>query len=128
MDLSIQKMQPPASVQGKSAAKKTNQSESEEAVEDVTRDQKTRFTHGNTGYEAIDPDEQDNSQEETHQRKGRRKQRQLLSGEDLSHMTATMEEEGNQAHKAEDLMHLRAYKAPPKEEDEKSSPHFEVNI
>ena len=39
MDLSVQKMQPPATVKGKSAAKKTDPSGSEDAVETITRDQ-----------------------------------------------------------------------------------------
>ncbi|PLW78851.1 hypothetical protein [Cohaesibacter celericrescens] len=128
MDLSVQKMQPPASVQGKSAAKKTSPGSSDDAVDDVSRDQKTRFAHGNTGYDEIDADDCHPRQPETHERKRRRKNRQLLSREDLSELTSSLEELQQADQSADGLMNMRAYQAQPSETEEDERPHFEVNI
>ena len=43
---------------GKTAAKKTGNNLSDDSVEDVPRDQAIDFKHGNTGYEAVDPDKE----------------------------------------------------------------------
>lgn len=130
MDLSVQKMQPPASLQNKSAAKKTNSSNlNDDAVETASRDEKTRFTHGNTGYEAVDADEKSGNTYEKPKRQKRRKQRQLLSGEDLTELTNTMVDQGNQTCSADGLMNLRAYQASPQPvlaDDEET--HFDRNI
>ena len=124
-------MQPPATVRGKSAAKKTNSaSESDEAVETASADQSLEFKHGNTGYDALDPDEKRSDQSNIPKRQGRRKNRQLLSQDDLSELTASMEEAQQQNNAAGGLMQVRAYQATPvaKEEEDDSRPHFEVNI
>lgn len=128
MDLSIQKMQPPASLKGKTAAKRTNQGDSDEAVETVAQDEAVRFTHGNTAYESSDPEEQPSPNSQTEERQSRRKQRQLLSRDDLSQLTMSVEHGATQAQTAEGLMHLRAYKTQSSEEEDKKSPNFEVNI
>ncbi|WP_319485773.1 hypothetical protein [uncultured Cohaesibacter sp.] len=130
MDLSVQKMQPPATVRGKTAAKRTTPgSESEEAVENAMRDQHVEFKHGNTGYEAIDPDEEKASHKDKDERQGRRKNRELLSQDDLSELTASMDERQQEEKLADGLAQLRAYQAAPstgKKDD--NLPHFEVNI
>lgn len=128
MDLSVQKMQPPASVQGKSAAKRTNQGDSDDAVENIARDQRTRFTHGNTGYEAVDPDKEQSQQQEGFKRQQRRKNRQLLSREDLSQLTTSVQTEMQEGKTADGLMNLRAYQTPAPQDPEEEKPHFEVNI
>ena len=128
MDLSVQKMQPPATVQGKSAAKKTNPGSSDDAVDDVARDQETRFAHGNTGYDEIDPDDSNPSKPNTPERQQRRKNRQLLSGEDLSELTSSLEDLQQIDQSADELMNMRAYQAHPTETEEDQRPHFEVNI
>lgn len=128
MDLSVQKMQPPASLQGKSAAKRAKQGDSEEAVETVAQDEAVTFAHGNTGYEATDPDEQADKSNQQEQRQGRRKQRQLLSRDDLSQLTMSVEDGAAQAQTAEGLMHLRAYQSQPSDNEEDKPRHFEVNI
>ncbi len=128
MDLSVQKMQPPATVQGKSAAKKVNQNNSDEAVEDVARDELVRFKHGNTGYDKADPDEQKERSGQDEQRKGRRKNRQMLSREDLSELTSSLELLQNEQATADGRMNLRAYQAPPSQEEDDKGPHLEINI
>ncbi len=128
MDLSVQKMQPPASLQAKSAAKRTNQGDSEDAVEDVARDQQARFTHGNTGYEALDPDEERRQDQQNFKRGQRRKQRQLLSKEDLSQLTTSVQTDLHDGKSADELMNLRAYQTQTPPDQEEDKPHFEVNI
>ena len=125
MDLSVQKMQPPASVQGKSAAKKTAPASSEEAVDDVMLENAVNFHRGNNGYESDDSDEQNAPDD----RKQRRKNRQLLSGEDLSELTMSVEVLQQDYHSADGLMQVRAYQShAPEPKDEDDLPHFEVNI
>nr|WP_321980216.1 hypothetical protein [uncultured Cohaesibacter sp.] len=131
MDLSVQKMQPPATVRGKSAAKKTSPgSESEEAVTTTSRDQAIEFKHGNTGYESLDPDDSNSEHAPSKKRKGRRKNRQLLSQDDLSELTVSMEDAQQEDTMADGLLQVRAYQTTPapKEDKEDDLPHFEVNI
>lgn len=129
MDLSVQKMQPPASVLGKSAAKKTNQNLSDDSVGDVARDQAISFKHGNTGYEAVDPDEEKSRSKDTPRRKRRRKNRQMLSGDDLLELTNTLENEQDEDTSAEEFLQVRAYEANNQQKnDEDDLPHFEINI
>ena len=128
MDLSVQKMQPPAALSGKSAAKKANQGDSDDAVENVDRDKEVRFAHGNTAYEETDPDEQREDEASQHKRKGRRKNRQLLSQDDLSQLTTTLAEQQPVTRTADGLMNMRAYQAPSKPDEDEKAPHFEVNI
>ncbi|WP_319413470.1 hypothetical protein [uncultured Cohaesibacter sp.] len=130
MDLSVQKMQPPATVRGKSAAKKTSPgSESDEAVANTSRDQAVEFKHGNTGYDALDPDERKPEEDKKQKRQDRRKNRELLSQDDLSELTASMENIQKNETIADGLMHVKAYQtAPHPKEEEKDLPHFEVNI
>ena len=128
MDLSVQKMQPPATVQGKSAAKKTNPGSSEDAIEDVARDEDVRFKHGGTGYEEVDPDEKD-ARDDAEQRQGRRKNRQLLSRDDLSELTSSLEQLQQPQSSADGLMNMRAYQsAPPPPEEQDDRPRLEMNI
>ena len=128
MDLSIQKMQPPATVKGKSAAKRTDPSGGDDAVETVAPDQLIHMDRGNAGYEETDPDEKQ-PQHDDH-RQGRRKNRQLLSREDLSELTGSLEAIEQNQMTSDGLMHLRAYTTTPRpaEPDEDERPHFEVNI
>jgi hypothetical protein len=130
MDLSVQKMQPPATVRGKTAAKRTTPgSESEEAVENAMRDQHVEFKHGNTGYEAIDPDEEKAGHKDKDERQGRRKNRQLLSQDDLSELTTSMDDLQQEEKLADGLAQLRAYQtAPATDKKDDDLPHFEVNI
>ncbi|SNY94277.1 hypothetical protein SAMN04515647_4599 [Cohaesibacter sp. ES.047] len=126
MDLSVQKMQPPATVKGKSAAKKTDPSGSDDAVETISRDQTVHMGRGNAGYEEPDPDERHEKSGDDRER--RRKNRQLLSREDLTELTESLEAEQQNQMTSDGLMHLRAYTAQPKDKDEEERPHFEVNI
>ncbi|HAT86556.1 hypothetical protein [Cohaesibacter gelatinilyticus] len=131
MDLSVQKMQPPASVQGKSAAKRTSRSGAvteEDAVESAERDQKVRFTHGNTGYETIDPDQQDNQEKDARKQKRQLGQQQLLSGEDLSELNSSMETAQIAEKSADGLMKIRAYQSAPAPAVSDDEPHFDRNI
>ena len=128
MDLSVQKMQPPAALQKKSAAKRTEPENGNDAVEDVIRDQMVRFAHGNTQYGQRDPEEQKEESNQLENRKGRRKKRQLLSREDLSELTSSLELQQNAHVTADGRMSLRAYKtSPPNKEDEEGA-HLEINI
>ncbi|SFO66299.1 hypothetical protein SAMN04488056_110120 [Cohaesibacter marisflavi] len=129
MDLSVQKMQPPATTLGKTAAKKTSNNLSDDSVEDVPRDQAIDFKHGNTGYEAVDPDKEKSRPKDKPKRQGRRKNRQMLSGDDLLELTNTLETEQEEDTSAEEFLQVRAYQAktqPKNEEDD--LPHFEINI
>lgn len=131
MDLSVQKMQPPASVQGKSAARKASRSGAlteDEAVESTERDADVRFMHGNTAYEGIEQDDQ--LDQDPKGRKPRRKRRgaNLLSGEDLSQLTISMEMESTPQHSADGLMNLRAYTAAPAPREDDEEPNFDRNI
>ncbi len=132
MDLSIQKMQPPASVQGKSAAKKSSKSQEEkddDAVEAAERDQETRFMHGNTAYTTVDPDEQQSdTEQESDYRNRRRKQRQMISGEDLSQLTQAHEETQAQSQLAGERLNMRAYAALPENSDDEIEHQFDRNI
>lgn len=131
MDLSVQKMQPPASVQGKSAAKRTSRSGAvteEDAVESTERDQKVRFTHGNTGYETIDPDQQDSQEKDSRKQKPQLGQQQLLSGEDLSELNSSMETAQIAEKSADGLMKIRAYQSAPAPTVSDDEPHFDRNI
>ncbi|MCT4657295.1 MAG: hypothetical protein N4A65_15995 [Cohaesibacter sp.] len=129
MDLSVQKMLPPASVQGKSAAKKTNNGAlSDDAVETAAEDQKIRFTHGNTGYDSSDPDEQSSHDPQEERRQNRRRQRQLLSGEDLSELTSTMADPAHKPQSADGLLNLRAYQPLKRSDKDDDTVHFERNI
>lgn len=130
MDLSIQNMQPPASLQKKSAAKKTGSGTlDEDAIANTSEDQAVTFTHGNTGYETSTEEEEQQQRKQRRHREARRKNRQLLSGEDLSELTNNVSAEGETHSNAETFMQLKAYQSPPpaKDDDEKH-PHFEVNI
>ncbi|WP_319533460.1 hypothetical protein [uncultured Cohaesibacter sp.] len=126
MDLSVQKMQPPATVKGKSAAKKTDPSGSDDAVETITRDQAVHMDRGNAGYEESDSDDYQPSQRD--HRQARRRNRQLLSREDLTELTGTLETTQPNQMTSDGLMNLRAYSAHPPEKDQDERPHFEVNI
>ncbi|WP_316860050.1 hypothetical protein [uncultured Cohaesibacter sp.] len=128
MDISVQKMQPPATVQGKSAAKKTNLGTTEDAVETAEADQEVEFKHGNTAYSSVDPDERNGKNGHEQERKGRRKNRQLLSQDDLSELTTSIAELQKEAKPADGLLHMRAYQAPSEPEEDDERPHFEVNI
>ena len=130
MDLSVQKMLPPATVRGKSAAKKTSAgSETEEALETASSDQSVDFKHGNTGYDALDSDQEQSGGESHQKRQGRRKTRELLSNDDLSELTSSLEEEQNTEKQAGEYMNLRAYQTvPAKPDKDEDRPHFEVNI
>lgn len=131
MDLSVQKMQPPASVQGKSAAKKASRSGTlteDEAVESTERDEKARFAHGNTGYERSEQDDQQDHDPLGREPRRRRRGANLLSGEDLSQLTMSMEQASLPQQSADGLMNLRAYKtasAPQSADDEHN---FDRNI
>ena len=126
MDLSVQKMQPPAKVQGKSAAKKSEPGSSDEAVGVINSDQAVKMDRGNAGYEERDQDEQQADQIE--QRQGRRKNRQLISQEGLSELTGSLETTEPDQKTADGLLNMRAYQAPNAETEKDEHPHFEVNI
>lgn len=128
MDLSVQKMQPPATVRGKSAARKTDQASSDEAVGDVARDELVRFKHGNTGYDKIDPDEQKDRSDNNDDRSGRRKNRQMLSHEGLSELTSSVELLQTEQVSADGRMNLRAYQTTTAKDEEEVGPHLEINI
>ena len=128
MDLSVQKMRPPASVKGKTAAKSIAPGSSSEAVEDVGRDELVQFRHGNTSYDRPDDSDQDHHEVTQDGRKGRRKNRQMVSREDLSELTSSLEVIQNDPPTADGRMSLRAYKThlTPKKEDQR--PQLEINI
>ncbi|MCV6576612.1 MAG: hypothetical protein OIF58_12830 [Cohaesibacter sp.] len=131
MDLSIQKMQPPASIQGKSAAKKTSRSGAvteDDAVESTERDEKVRFTHGNTAYEQQDKDKDQRDDVAPLQAYISQPQAQLLSGEDLSQLTKSMEESAQTDQSADGLMNLRAYQPQTKQKTDEDKPHFDKNF
>ena len=131
MDLSVQKMQPPASVQGKSAAKRSARSGTvteDSAVESAERDQKTRFVHGNTGYEQSDKDEQAEQEAKKQAHQTLQHQAQLLSGEDLSQLALSVEQSQADGTSADGLMNLRAYQSKPTTNDQEEEPQFDKNI
>jgi hypothetical protein len=131
MDLSIQKMQPPASVQGKSAAKKSSRAGAiteDNAVESADRDEKVEFRHGNTAYEQSDHEELSEKDLTNQRKRPRQKQSQLLSGEDLPQLTKSMETSSLPEKSADGLMNLRAYQSPPALAEQEEEPHFDKNI
>lgn len=131
MDLSIQKMQPPASVQGKSAAKKSSRAGAiteDNAVESADRDEKVEFRHGNTAYEQSEHDELSEKNATNRQKRPRQQQSQLLSGEDLSQLTKSMETSEIPERSADGLLNLRAYQATPVLSEQEEEPHFDKNI
>lgn len=129
MDLSVQKMRPPASVQGKSAAKRTSSSaQSEDAVETASEDQKLSFKHGNTAYDTLDADEQTSQpQEAAPERQKRRKRRQLMSNEDLRELTQEAASMQNTL-SADGLMNMRAYQTSKPAQPEPEDPHFDKKL
>lgn len=128
MDLSVQKMQPPATVRGKSAARKSDQASSDEAIEDVARDELVHFKHGNTGYDKIDPDDNKERPDSEDERSGRRKNRQMLSHQGLSELTSSVELLQAEQASADGRMNLRAYQTTPAKDEEEAGPHLEINI
>lgn len=131
MDLSVQKMQPPASVQGKSAAKKASRSGAlteDEAVEATEADAEVHFTHGNTGYESADQGDQLDHDYLGRKPRRRRRGANLLSGEDLSQLTMSMEMASTPQHSADGLLNLRAYQSAPSAHAADEEPNFDRNI
>lgn len=126
MDLSVQKMQPPATTKGKTAAKKSDPNGSEEAAEAIARDQKVYMGKGNAGYEERDHDEE--RQPVLDDRKARRKNRQMLSSEDLTQLTSSLLSAQQDQSAADELMNLRAYKSQADTDSDEDKPHFELNI
>ncbi len=131
MDLSVQKMQPPASVQGKSAAKKASRSGAlteDEAVESTEADANVSFMHGNTAYERADQDDQPDHDPLGREPRRRRRGANLLSGEDLSQLTMSVEQTSTPQQSADGLMNLRAYTSAPAPHQEDEEPNFDRNI